>query len=598
MSETKKTILFMMRTVWKNKPVVFFIYLLMLINTVLSKVLIIFFPKIFIDDMIVILSEPAKGKSLYRIIFYGGAFIFSVFVTNTINSMCKCRKNVYKEWFDEHFEIMLAEQVMQMEYQDIEKAKMQNRLAKARDGISWYSGGAIGILDAIYNMADNIFILGTVSFVIIFSCPALVPVQLISIALILFFNSRINGLKLEAFKHLSSLNRICQYIFYQLSDVKYGKEIRLYDSAHMMEEKSIQYEDKIINDWQRLGDKQFKNGVVIDIINTWRDGVTYFYIGYLALKMIITVGDFSMLTASATTLYQSLSGMASGMQEITKKCSYAYWFICFLENSKNVEEDSNGVKAVSDGAHEIEFRHVGFHYPESDDYVLRNVNIVIRQGESLSIVGANGAGKTTFIKLLCRLYDVSEGCILLDGQDIREYSIDEYRELLAVIFQDFKLFSFSIKDNITAGSDADGAEIADVLGRVGLYEDVKKLRYGVNTCLHKDFDNYGTELSGGQRQKLAVCRALYKKTSIIILDEPASALDPYAEYELYRDFDMLADGKTVIYISHRMSSCRLADNIAVLSDGTIKEYGKHEQLLSIENGLYAQMYSTQMAYYE
>lgn len=124
MSETKKTILFMMRTVWKNKPVVFFIYLLMLINTVLSKVLIIFFPKIFIDDMIVILSEPAKGKSLYRIIFYSGAFIFSVFVTNTINSMCKCRKNVYKKWFDEHFEIMLAEQVMQMEYQDIEKAKM------------------------------------------------------------------------------------------------------------------------------------------------------------------------------------------------------------------------------------------------------------------------------------------------------------------------------------------------------------------------------------------------------------------------------------------------------------------------------------------
>uniref|UniRef100_UPI003FEDF40A hypothetical protein n=1 Tax=Lachnospira sp. TaxID=2049031 RepID=UPI003FEDF40A len=392
MSETKKTILFMLRTVWKNKPVVFLIYLLMLINTVLSKVLIIFFPKIFIDDMIVILSESAKGKSLYRIIFYSGAFIFSVFVTNTINSMCKCRKNVYKEWFDEHFEIMLARQVMQMEYQDIEKAKMQNRLAKARDGISWYSGGAIGILDAIYNMADNIFILGTVSFVIIFSCPALVPVQLISIALILFFNSRINGLKLEAFKHLSSLNRICQYIFYQLSDVKYGKEIRLYDSAHMMEEKSIQYEDKIINDWQRLGDKQFKNGVVIDIINTLRDGVTYFYIGYLALKRIITVGEFSMLTASATTLYQSLSGMASGMQEITKKCSYAYWFICFLENSKNVEEDSNGVKAVSDGAHEIEFRHVGFHYPESDDYVLRNVNIVIRQGESLSIVGANGAG--------------------------------------------------------------------------------------------------------------------------------------------------------------------------------------------------------------
>lgn len=213
------------------------------------------------------------------------------------------------------------------------------------------------------------------------------------------------------------------------------------------------------------------------------------------------------------------------------------------------------------------------------------------------MAGQNGARKTTFIKLICRLYDVTEGKILVDGRDIREYSVKEYRSLLAVIFQDFKLFAFSLKDNITAGGAEDKERLEKVLKLSGLYEDAMKLNQGVDTILYKSFDEHGTELSGGQQQKAAISRALYRDAPIVILDEPTAALDPAAEYEIYHKFNRLTEGKTAIYISHRLSSCKFCDKIAVFAEGAIREYGTHKELIRKENGLYAEMFAAQAQYY-
>jgi len=332
----------------------------------------------------------------------------------------------------------------------------------------------------------------------------------------------------------------------------------------------------------------------MDVINSFRDGISFFYIGYLAIKKLLTLGDFSMCVSAASTLYWSLFNIVRGVQEITKRCNYAADFLTFLDYPAAM---SKGTKETKQGEHVIEFCNVSFKYPRSENFVLRNINLTIRSGEHLSIVGLNGAGKTTFIKLLCRLYDVTEGEIKIDGINIKEYSDEAYRKLFAVVFQDFKLFAFSLKENIALGDEEDAEKIEEVLKLSGLYEDAMKLEHGLDTTLYKSFDEQGTELSGGQQQKVAISRALYRNAPIVILDEPTAALDPVAEYEIYKKFDSLVGGKTAIYISHRLSSCKFCDHIAVFAEDTIKEYGTHDSLVNKENGIYAEMFAAQAQYY-
>lgn len=245
----------------------------------------------------------------------------------------------------------------------------------------------------------------------------------------------------------------------------------------------------------------------------------------------------------------------------------------------------------------IEFKNVSFKYPNTEKFVLKDVSIKIESGTRLSIVGYNGAGKTTFIKLLCRLYKPTSGVIYLNGVDISTIDFDKYRDILAVIFQDYQLFSFSIKENIDLDSEYDESRVNEAIEKSGLKEKIESLSKGLNTSIGREFDEEGIEFSGGECQKLAIARAIYKDAPLIILDEPASALDPIAEYDVYKRFSELAAGKCAVYISHRLSSTRFTDKIAVFSDGEICEYGSHNELMQIEGGVYRNMFDMQAQYY-
>ncbi len=240
---------------------------------------------------------------------------------------------------------------------------------------------------------------------------------------------------------------------------------------------------------------------------------------------------------------------------------------------------------------------MSFSYPNTGVKVLDNVSITLHSGEKLSVVGLNGAGKTTFIKLLCRLYDTDSGEILLDGVNIKSYDYDDYMKLFAVVFQDFRLLAFSVDENVLLGKEEPPEVVDSLLEKVGLDEKVKSLPNGRDTMMFKMFDKEGVELSGGEQQKLAIARALYKDAPVVILDEPTAALDPVAEYEIYKQFDELVGGKTAVYISHRLSSCKFCDHIAVFYEGTIKEFGTHDELLRRQDGLYAEMFKAQAQYY-
>ena len=229
--------------------------------------------------------------------------------------------------------------------------------------------------------------------------------------------------------------------------------------------------------------------------------------------------------------------------------------------------------------------------------ILKNISIKLKAHETLSIVGINGAGKTTFVKLLCRLYEPTEGEILINGINISSIPYEQYYKLLSVVFQDFKLFPFTVRENIQLCINGDPVRLAESIRESGLSAKIDSLPNGVNTMVFKEFDENGIEFSGGEGQKMAIARAIYKNAPIVILDEPTSALDPIAEYEIYQHFNSLAKGKSTIYISHRLSSTRFTDKVAVFSDGNLAEYGSHAQLMEIDGGIYKNMFQTQAQYY-
>ncbi len=247
--------------------------------------------------------------------------------------------------------------------------------------------------------------------------------------------------------------------------------------------------------------------------------------------------------------------------------------------------------------HTVEFRDVSFMYPGTTDYQLRHVNIQFGLGERLAVVGMNGSGKTTFIKLLCRMYDPTEGDIFVDGKNIKEYDYKAYMKMFSVVFQDFKLFSMSVAENVAAGREYDAARVKTCLDAAGVGGRIAEMPKDIETCIYKNFDENGIEISGGEAQKIAIARALYKDAPIMVLDEPTAALDPLAEAEVYSRFNDMVEGKTAVYISHRLSSCRFCSRIAVFDKGHLVEIGTHDALLENEKGKYHELWHAQAQYY-
>lgn len=588
------TLGFMMRTAWKEKPMLFGAYVLSFIAECMQKIQMVVIPKFLLDEIIMIVEGAPVQEHLQKAAFYAALICGVNLLANVMSNVSAQMKSVIGEWFNEFFELQIAEHTMKIDFEHTEDPEALNQLNLGKEGISWYSGGVTGVLNGFYDIILNVTVILGMGTVIVLTCPLLLPIQIAGLLAIAFFNAKNNKCEVKWYGELAKTNREFGYYLFQLADFSYGKDIRLYDSAEMMCKKADKISRKQAEGWRNVARMECRYNWGMDIANALRDGFGYFYIGYLALTKVIGIGDFAMCVASASSLYHGMRGIVVGCQEIVKRCNYAYQYIKFLEYPAAMPK---GDKAVTDGKHIIEFSHVSFKYPRSEQFVLEDINLTINQGEHLALVGLNGAGKTTLVKLLCRLYDVTEGQILIDGVDIREYSEEEYRKLFAVVFQDFKLFAYTLRENISFGESAKDEEIQRVLELSGFYEDTKKLPEGLNTIIYKSIDEHGIELSGGQQQKTAISRALYRDAPIVILDEPTAALDPIAEYDIYRHFDCLVGNKTAIYISHRLSSCRFCHRIAVFGDKTIKEYGTHDELVGREDGIYAQMFKAQAKYF-
>ncbi len=572
-------------TTIKKYPVFFVLKIVRMVINIAMPFIALFISPLIVDEIV-------GARDVHRLITLAALLIGGEVICQITNDLCTNFINRYAGRIEKYFNVLIGRHVMELDFQLTEDKEALEQIEKARTGMEWYSGGVHGISDQFFSFFGNLFKAAGFVTVIALHAPVLLLVMVVYTAANAYFVSRLNKIGIEAFAKLSKVNRLFGYFGWNIVDTRYGKDIRLYGAKDLMVDSWKANTEKSNTHWQWQGENSMKYYLITDGLSLARSIFAYTYVAFLAIRRVIGIGTFTQLISAEGGLNGAIMGMVNNVTDLVKRCNYAYEYVLFMNYPEALKK---GTRPVAKHPHEIEFRHVSFAYPKTERKVLDDINIKIAPGEHLSIVGLNGAGKTTFIKLLCRLYDPTEGQILLDGIDIREYDYAQYMEQFAPVFQDFKLFAFSVAENI-AFEDKE-ADVTALTDRVGLHDFIGGLAKGTDTNIFKFFDEEGVEPSGGEQQKIAIARALCKDTPVVILDEPTAALDPLAEYEIYKQFNSLVGGKSAFYISHRLSSCQFCDHIAVFSEGRIAEYGTHAELERIPDGIYAGMFEAQAKYY-
>lgn len=474
---------------------------------------------------------------------------------------------------------------------------------KASQAVGGNQQGVEGMMHIILNFSGSLgaviaglSIISTINFKIV--------ILMIAIALVNFFISNLANkwCKKHVWDELAPWWRKRWYMDIALGDFSYAKDIRMFGLKNYLTHK-FQEINKIRFNYQKKNNRVW---LLVSIASSFfwviSQVLIYIYLIRCIFAKTITIGNFTLYLSATATFFECVMSLLNSITNFLNNSRYVDDFRSFYEMPElrqNLPDKKTNLPKLQPQSHyEFEFQNVSFKYPRAERFALQNVSIKIKAGERLAVVGLNGAGKSTFIKLLLRLYQPTEGKILLNGIDIQTYDLNSYFKIFAPVFQEVNLFAMSFAENVSMKSlentDKDLAHQSVV--QSGLEEKLDTLEKGLDTQLLKVIYDDGIDLSGGQKQKLALARALYKNSPVVVLDEPTAALDAIAESKLYSDFDKLIGGKTSIYISHRLSSTQFCNNVAMFKDGKLIEYGTHESLLK-QNGEYANMFKIQAQYY-
>lgn len=495
---------------------------------------------------------------------------------------------------------LMSEKIMNLEYSYLENPTYLDLKERAVFAIE----NQDAIANCIKAMADVFSMALTLTglFTILATLgPVLIVVLVIGIALVLYIYSRVSKEQMELMQEIVPINRRYGYYINVATDKDAQKETRLYNMEKMITDRIVNFSNETCDVFEKI---QIDMGKAMGQMSAVSEAVAAFSYGYVGLRTLTTTFG-PLLSIGALTMYVSatinFSSMATKFGEaIVNLLQFMGFLDPYMEFMSLAEETKQPGKIPFEGDVEtVEFRNVTFTYPKAKKPVLKNITFSIRKGEKISIVGLNGAGKSTLVKLMCRMYQADSGVILVNGRNIYDYEYFSYMNTISAVFQDYRLFNFTIAENISCQQkDADRDEINRLIYEVGLQEKVAELKAGIDSRFGKDYDEDGIEMSGGQGQKVAIARALYKKASMVILDEPASALDPIAEAEIYEKFNGLVEDKTAIYISHRMSSSVFCDKILIIDGGTVADYDTHENLMKKTDSLYYKLFMSQSENYK
>lgn len=583
------TINYFSNIIWKHSKMYF---LLFIIYTILNSI------NPFVTMVVTrnILSELSGAKNVQYLISQVIIAVSSLLFVTVGCSLLDYLMNNKILVLDDIFRENMGKKAMNMDFAYTENVKILELSERATTGMSFYSGGIKGIMTNLVTIISKIlvflgttYIISKLNFFIIIILFALTVLN----CLIQF---KIKALDRNFWNSAVGINRTYSYFCDMAKDFRCGKDIRLHNAKEL-----VFYElDKFTEEFDEFSSRHFSKLSFLSIFEVFFIAsqllVIFIFITRQTVNGYFTIAEFTLYISAAILFTTSLKETIEQTLELRKKAFFTSEYVNFM-NIQN-EINSGSTLLPNSKNFELEFVNVSFHYPNKPEIILDQVSLKIKKGEKLSIVGLNGAGKTTLIKLMIRLYDPTEGKILLNGIDIKEYDYKKYLEIFSVVFQDFSLFAFSVKENIVVNQEFEENRLKQAIEKAGIEEKINKLDRNIDTSLYKIFDEEGVEFSGGESQKLAIARAYYKDAPIIVLDEPTSALDPYAEAEIYSKLNELVQDKTAIYISHRMSSCKLCDRIIVLHKGKIIEEGTHNQLISNNLGSYYELYNAQAEYYK
>jgi ABC-type multidrug transport system fused ATPase/permease subunit len=531
--------------------------------------------------------------------------------------------------------------MMKMPFEYTENPDVLDCCQKASNAVNGNSEGIEGMEHQIFAFVEQLgiviaglFILGTMNIWIVLAMCALAFINF------LISNWASKYSKRTIWDPLAPWWRKRWYMNIALSDFSYAKDVRLFGLKKWITDKFIELNKERFEAQRRGARLWFWVGVCSSVFWLVFQGAVYAYLVNGIVTKSLTLGNFTLYLSSAATFFECISSLLNCFTQMMQKSREIDDFRTFMEIESIVKEivgssttmtgntsptpqkttmsfsrlsrespaknmsfsrstrESSLPEVPSYNSYEFEFKNVSFKYPRAEKYALKNLNLKLKAGERLAVVGLNGAGKSTFIKLLLRLYEPTEGQILLNGVDISTYDLESYFNVFAPVFQDINLFALTFAENVSMEShDQTNLQLVEEYTKnSGLEEKLNNLPNGLNTQMLKIIYDDGIDMSGGEKQKLALARALYKNSPVVVLDEPTSALDAIAESKLYQEFDKLIGGKTAVYISHRLSSTQFCNNVAMFMEGKMIEYGTHDSLMA-QGGEYAKMFKIQSQYY-
>lgn len=553
-----------------------------------STMINVFVPMIFIDQI----TNPKPARDFIKIIIL---LVIGKIILQSMEKLLNRLEFIRRQGINNYLSFELAKKAMDLTYQDIENPHTLDLKEKANAAINM---GAIH--EMLFCLKEIITCISTIlatAIVIINFSPLLVGISILISLLIIGINIKESSYTQKFDLEIVGVNRRFSYYFSLMAGPRYQKEIRAYDLGGLIKAKTRTYLSMMTERFQ----KRFSYKANIEAIKIFLESIlrltSYTYVSMRTLTdswgAQIGFGEFSAIISANEKFMKSFQDIFS------ETAGFAISLANLIPLYEFIMLDSDEQKCLREAGdfENLEFKHVSFAYPGSDRLILDDISFKINKGDKISIVGINNAGKTTIVKLIARFFDIDKGEILYNSENIKNIDKKSLYKKISAVLQDFSIMPFTIKDNIIGANDLDYEKIEKILREIKIDEKISSLENGLDTYMNKDIYENATDLSLGQKQKLAIARCLYQNPDLIILDEPTASLDPLAESAIYEQFNQMTEGKTAIFISHRMSSSRFTDKILVLDEGKIKAFDSHQNLMKTDN-IYSRLYKSQAKYYQ
>lgn len=572
----------------KNDPLYIPVIILNALAPAAGTLINVFVPMIFINQI----TDPRPADQFIKIVVL---LIIGKILLESLERLLNREEFVRRQGINDYLTFELAKKAMDLTYQNIENPHTLVLKEKANAAINM--GAIHNLLSCLKDIITSVATMIGTALVIISFSPYLVGFSILISLLIILVNGKESSYTSKFNLEIVNVNRRFSYYFSLMASPHYQKEIRVFDLGEMLQSKTQGYLDQMMDGFEDKFGYEANMGAIKIFLESILRLVSYTYVAMRTLSAAygpqISFGSFSAIIAANENFMKSFQTMFSELADFIMSLANLEplydFYILDSDKEENLEKAGDFESLV--------FKNVTFTYPGSDRKIIDNLSFKINKGEKISIVGVNNAGKTTIVKLLLRFFDIDSGEILYNGVNIKKISKKSLYEKISGVFQDFAIMPFTIKENIIANKDFSGEKTHEIIRRLDLDQKIKELPKGLGTYLNKDIYENATDLSLGQKQKLAIARALYQDADFLILDEPTASLDPLAESKIYEHFNEMTEGKTAIFISHRMSSSRFTDKILLLDGGKAAAFDSHENLMKSDN-LYSKLYKAQAQYFE